>query len=230
MTKKFIAMQQIELIVFGTSNIVSDIVECAIACGIMPKKVILDLPESSGSRDIPISKRIEILNQHWNIDITIEPLEDFAPKDNQVYLLGPTTPQRENLVGRINSNYQIHFHNLIHPSAYVSPLAKIGQGLFIGAKSVLGPGVTIGDHVFINRGVTIGHDTKVGSYSRIQPGTNIGGLTEIGRSVSVGIGSTIVDRVVIGHHAVIGAGSCVLGDIASHQLAAGCPATIKRTL
>ena len=223
-------MQKFELVIFGASNMISDIIECAIAHQITPKRVILDSPEPSGIRDIPIARRIEILNEHFNTTITLASLATFTPQANEIYILGPTTPQREDLVRRINSTYQLQFHNLIHPTAYVSPMATFGQGVFIGANSVLGTGVKFDDHVFINRGVTIGHDTHIGSYSRIQPGCNIGGLTRIGKSVSIGIGATIVDRITIGENSVIAAGSCVLSDIGTHQLVAGSPATIKREI
>lgn len=223
-------MQKPKLVIFGASNVLSDVIECAIACQIYPKKVILDSPEPSGIRDIPVANRIRAFNEHYKTQITLEPLLEFIPEAGEIYILGPTTPQREDLVSRINSYYQLQFHNLIHPTAFLSPMTKLGQGIFVGAKSVLGPGVTFGDHVFINRGVTIGHDTYIGSYSRIQPGCNIGGLTQVGRSVSVGIGATIVDRVAIGDHSVIAAGSCVLNDIGANQLAAGSPATIKRSV
>lgn len=223
-------MQPSNLVIFGSSNIISDIVECALACQIRPKKIVLDLPESPGIRDIPIAKRIELLNAQENLTITLESLAKFIPMANEVYILGPTTPQREALAGRILSNHKIQFHTLIHPTAYVSPMSKLGQGVFVGAKSVIGPGASLGDHIFINRGVTIGHDTKVGNYSRIQPGCNIGGLTQIGKSASIGIGATIVDRIDVGDHAVIAAGSCVLHDIQSHALAAGSPAVIKKAI
>lgn len=223
-------MQKLELVIFGASNMISDIVECAIAHQITPKKVILDSPEPSGNRDIPIARRLEMLNEYFNTKITLEPLTTFTPKANEIYVLGPTTPQREDLARRINSNYQLQFHNLIHPTAYLSPMTKLGQGVFVGAKSVLGPGTRFGDHVFINRGVTIGHDTHVGSYSRIQPGCNVGGLSQIGKSVSVGIGATIVDRIAIGDYSVVAAGSCVLNDIGANLLVAGSPATIKRAI
>lgn len=223
-------MHKSELVIFGASNIVSDIVECAIACQIQPKKIVLDLPEVTDNRSFPIAQRIERLNSHWNLSITTESLASFIPTEHEIYLLGPTTPLREELVERIRVRHSLSFHTLIHPTAYVSSMTKLGQGVFIGAKSVIAPGVILNDHVFINRGVTIGHDTKVGSYTRLQPGTNIGGLTQIGKSVTVGIGATIVDRIVIGDHAVIAAGSCVIHDIESHKLVAGSPAMIKRSI
>lgn len=223
-------MQQPELVIFGASNIVSDIVECAISCHIKPKKIILDLPETTDKRGFPITQRLEWINSHWKLAITLETLEEFVPEANEIYLLGPTTPQRQELVNRIEARHLLTFYTLIHPSAYVSSMTKLGKGVFIGAKSVIGPGTVLGDHVFINRGVTVGHDTKIGDYARIQPGTNIGGLTQIGKCVSIGIGTTIVDRIRIGDRAVIGAGSCVLHDIESHKLAVGSPAMIKRSV
>lgn len=222
-------MKNSKLVIFGASNILSDIVECALACQLTPSKIILDLPEPSGERDIPLKQRVKGLAQVCEPP-AIEDFEDFRPKSDEVYVLGPTTPLRENLVNKILARFQLHFSTLIHPTAHISPMATIGQGAFVGAGSIIGPGADIGNNVFINRGVTIGHDTKIHAYSRIQPGCNIGGLTQIGKSVSIGIGATIIDRVHIGDNTVVGAGSIVLKDLQANVMVAGVPAVVKKSL
>jgi UDP-3-O-[3-hydroxymyristoyl] glucosamine N-acyltransferase len=69
----------------------------------------------------------------------------------------------------------VPFHTLVHPRAYISPLATLAEGVFVGANCVIGPGARLAEHVFVNRGVTIGNDTHIGAFSRIQPGSNLGG-------------------------------------------------------
>jgi sugar O-acyltransferase (sialic acid O-acetyltransferase NeuD family) len=215
------------LVIFGASNIVSDIFDCALANGLRPVKVVLHLAESAGARDIPLAARIAAL--HGLCDAPqVETLDDFQPGTGELYLLGPTTPSRANLATELDRRFGIRYHTLVHPSAYVSPLAHLGQGVFVGANSVIGPGARLGDHVFVNRGVTIGHDTHIGSYSRIQPGANLGGLSRIGSGVTVAIGATLLERLVIGNNAFVGAGAVVTEDVPDDTVALGIPARFRK--
>lgn len=222
-------MKKTNLVIFGASNILSDIFECALCCQLTISKIILDLPEPHGERDIPLEQRIKSLGEFCEPP-SIFDFKDFLPGPDEVYLLGPTTPLRENLANKILAHFKLNFYTLIHPTAYVSPMATLGQGVFVGAGSVIGPGAEIGSNVFINRGVTIGHDTKIDSYSRIQPGCNIGGLSKIGKSVSIGIGATIVDRINIGDRTIVGAGSVVLHDHKGDVMVAGVPSVTKKNV
>ncbi len=217
------------LVIFGASNIVSDLFECALANGVVPVKVVLHLPESSGARDIPLAARVAALKNLCDPP-QMEMLDDFRPEADELYLLGPTTPTRANLAAELDQRFGLRYHTLIHPTAYVSPLAQLGQGVFVGANSVIGSGAQLGDHVFVNRGVTIGHDTHIGSFSRIQPGANLGGLSRIGRGVTVAISATLLERLVIGDGAFVGAGAVVTEDVPEGVLVLGIPAKIKKAL
>jgi UDP-3-O-[3-hydroxymyristoyl] glucosamine N-acyltransferase len=91
-------------------------------------------------------------------------LEKSAPQENEEYFVLPSTPQKHAIIEYLTNTYQLQFSHLIHPPAGVSPFAKIGQGAFIGARSVIGPGSILKNHVFINCGVTIAHDTIIHEY------------------------------------------------------------------
>lgn len=217
------------LVIFGTSNILSDIFDCAIANHLSVAKVVLHLPEEVGERDRTLADRLQDFGTTGAIPEVLQ-LDEFIPADNEVYILGPTTPTRAVLAAEVQRRFAITFTKLVHPTAYVSPLASLGEGVFVGANSVIGPGAKLADHVFVNRGVTIGHDTCIGSFSRIQPGSNLGGLSHIGRGVTVGIGATLIERLVVGDDAFIGAGAVVTADVATSVLVVGIPAKFKKNL
>lgn len=217
------------LVIFGASNMVSDLFDCALANGLVPAKVVLHLPEPGGERDIPLAARIAALEGLCDPP-SVAMLDEFEPAAGELYVLGPTTPARANLVAEIGRRCQLRYHTLIHPTAYVSPLAQLGEGVFVGANSVIGPGVRLGDHVFVNRGVTIGHDTRIGSFSRIQPGANLGGLTRIGGGVTIAIGATVLERLEIGDGAFVGAGAVATKDVADKVLVFGSPAKFRKAL
>lgn len=217
------------LVIFGTSDIVSDLFDCALANGLTIAQVVIDQPESTDARSVPLAQRVAALAA-YGMRPMIVALDDFVPQAGQQYLLGPTTPTRAALAQRLEARFGLDFCTLVHPSAYVSPLATLGAGVFVGANSAIGPGAQLAEHVFVNRGVTIGHDTRIAAFSRIQPGANVGGLSEIGAGVTVGIGATLIERLVIGEGAFIGAGAVVTADVAPRVLMVGVPAKFKKAL
>lgn len=202
------------LVIFGLSNILSDLFDCAIERGLRIGKVVIDMPQAPQARDVPLSQRLAALEGITTPPDVLE-LSDFSPAPGELYILGPTTPTRADLATRLTDRFGLRFTTLVHPTAHVSRLARLGDGVFIGANSVVAPGARLADHVFVSRGVTIGHDTEIGAFSRIQPGSDLGGLSRIGRRVTVGIGSTLIERLVIGDDVFVTAGSVVTGDVAA---------------
>lgn len=217
------------LVIFGASNIVSDIFDCALALGLPIAQVVTHLAEPEDARSIPLAQRVAALGAH-GMHPSIIPLEQFVPQAGQQYLLGPTTPTRAALAQLLEQRFGIQFCTLVHPSAFVSRLASLGPGVFVGANSAIGPGARLAEHVFVNRGVTIGHDTAIEAYTRVQPGANVGGLGQIGRGVTIGIGATVIERLHIGDGAFIGAGAVVTADVAPQVLMVGVPAKFKKNL
>ncbi|MFS2004706.1 hypothetical protein ACEN9F_13875 [Duganella sp. CT11-25] len=215
------------LVIFGISNMLSDLFDCALANGLRLAKVVEHLPEEQGERSVSLATRLQALSRHCTPP-EVQTLAQFAPVDGEIYLLGPTTPEREQLALELTRRFGLSFATLIHPTAYVSPLATLGQGVFVGANSIIGPGAVLDEHVFVNRGVTIGHDTHIGAYSRVQPGANVGGLSRIGRGVTVAIGATLIERLVVGDRAFIGAGAVAVADVDGGTLVVGVPARFKR--
>ena len=221
-----IVMEHMSMILFGTSNILSDIYDCSKALHKEIRAIILNVPEEVDSRSKGLQTRLGELGEHP----LIIALEDFVPANGEEYFIVPTTPRRSLLVEYLRGKYQLRFTQLIHPTAYVSPYARIGEGVYVGARSTIAPGVVLKEHVFVNRAVSIGHDTVVHEYARVQPGSNIAGLTEIGRGVTVGIGATVIEKLVIGEGATIAAGAVVLHDVEERTLVADIPAVAKKSL
>lgn len=82
----------------------------------------------------------------------------------------------------------------VHPSAVISPEAKLGQGVSINANAVIEAGAEIGDGTVIGAGCYIGHDVKIGAGSLLYPNV------------------TVMYRCVIGRKAVIHPGVVIGGD------------------
>lgn len=214
------------LVIFGVSNILSDIFDAARALNLEIKKIIQNQPEVVRMRTKSLEARLALLSQRPVVDH----LDAFIPEPGESYIIGISAAAKSGLVELLQGTHGLHFRTLIHPTAYVSPYATIGEGVFVGANSVVAPGAEVGNHVYINRGVTLGHDTIVGDYARLFAGCNVGGHALIGGGATIGLGAAVIEERVIGADAFVAAGSVVTEDVEEATLVAGIPAVLKKRL
>ncbi|MEI7765951.1 MAG: acetyltransferase [Phycisphaerae bacterium] len=115
---------------------------------------------------------------------------------------------------------------LIHPTAIVSPEAKIGDASVVMAGAVVGPGVHTGMGAIINTGAIVDHDCQLGDYVHIAPGAILTGGVCVSDDVFIGAGAILVQQVCIGVGAIVGAGATVIRDVPSYATVVGTPARI----
>lgn len=123
---------------------------------------------------------------------------------------------------------ELKFATAIHPTAVVSPSAKIGEGTVVMAGTVINADAVIGKHCIINTGATVDHDCVIEDYCHIAPGVNISGATHIGEGTWIGVGSSVIQCLHIGKNSMIGAGSVVVKDILENVVAYGNPCKVIR--
>lgn len=213
-----------KVVIFGYGDLIGDIFDIVHANGRRVSRLIINIDEQKAPRRITLRERIERL--HYNVET--QTLDAFVPQDNECYLIGFPGSKKRQLVRDLSDRFKIKVAALIHPSAIVSPTAKIGDGVLINAGAIIGSHTIISDHAFVNRGATVGHDTFVGQYVTIHPGANIAGHIQIGSGSTICMGANIIEDRIIGHDAVIAAGSVVTSDVADRSLVAGVPARHKK--
>lgn len=113
---------------------------------------------------------------------------------------------------------------IVHPSARVSPHARLGPGTVVMAGTVLQFGARIGEAAIVNTGATVDHDCEIGDAVHLCPGTHLGGRVHVGRLSWVGIGSSIRQGIHVGESVTIGAGAAVVDDLPDGVTAVGVPA------
>ena len=119
--------------------------------------------------------------------------------------------------------------NIIHPTAVVSPSARLGRGILMLPGVVIGPGASIGNHVIINSAATVDHDSVIEDDVIISPGVHLAGYVVVKSGTLIGIGACSVPGVTIGSNCLIGAGAVVTADIPDNVVAAGVPARVIRS-
>jgi len=117
--------------------------------------------------------------------------------------------------------------NAIHPSAVISPSAKIGQGVAIMAGVAINADSRIGDLAIINTGAVVDHDCDVGAACHLGPASALAGGVTVGERAFLGVGARAIPGVRIGADTILGAGGVVVRDLPDAVVAIGVPAKIK---
>lgn len=99
----------------------------------------------------------------------------------------------------------------IHATALIDPSAELGEGVSVGAYTIIGPDVTVGAGTRIGPHVLIERDTEVGAECVIHKGAVLGtdpqDLKYAGEPTQLIVG----DRVVIREYATLNRGTTALG-------------------
>ncbi len=115
---------------------------------------------------------------------------------------------------------------LIHPTATISPTAKLASGTVVMAGAVVQSDTEIGAGAIINTGASVDHDGVLGRCVHLGPGVRLTGQVQIGDLTMGGAGAVVIPGVRIGQRCLIGAGAVVIFDIPDGQTAVGVPARL----
>jgi sugar O-acyltransferase (sialic acid O-acetyltransferase NeuD family) len=113
---------------------------------------------------------------------------------------------------------------LAHPSAVVSPSARIGAGTILSAGAIVQQDARIGRFCVLNTACSVDHDNVVGDNVSFGPGAHTAGGVTIGEAAFIGLGALILGGLTVGPRATVGAGAVVTRDVPGGATVAGNPA------
>jgi UDP-perosamine 4-acetyltransferase len=120
--------------------------------------------------------------------------------------------------------------NAIHPSAIISPTARLGRGATILARAIVNSYAILGENVLLNTAAIVEHDCILQPHVHVATGAVLASGVRVGAAVHVGAGAVIRQGITIGEEAVIGAGAVVVRDVPPRTVVTGVPARELRAV
>lgn len=153
--------------------------------------------------------------------------ECLALSDHSLFILGVGAvgmSRRRRALVEHPEFARLRWATIVHAAAWISPVARLGIGVFVGAGAVVNTGAVIDDHCVVNSGAVLEHDVHLEPFVQIAPGAVLGGGTSIGSDSYVGLGACVRDHVRVGRRVMVAMGALVVGPIADDMTVAGVPA------
>lgn len=195
-------------------------------------KVVADAAVCAGWNDVvffddgwPQLNQVEIWKVVGNTALFMANLDRF---DGIIIAIGDNLKRYRMIMDLVKRN--IALKTIIHPSAVVSRLTKIGEGSVVFANAVVNPSTQIGNGVIINTAATVDHDCKLGDGVHLSPGVHLGGGVEVGNLTWIGLGASVRHKIKLGSQVMVGAGAAVVCDVPDNVQVVGVPAKVIKRL
>ena len=182
-------------------------------------KVIIDILEANNT---PIDYIVDD-NPQVNEVLGYEVRRNTGSYDEAIISIGSAEIRRKIVESIDVKKYPV----AMHPTAVVSPRAKIGEGTVVMQGAIIQTCVEIGKHCIINTGASVDHECRIGDYVHIAPHATLSGDVEVGDGTWVGAGAVVKQCIRIGRNCMIGAGSIVVKDVPDGVTIIGVPGKIR---
>lgn len=114
--------------------------------------------------------------------------------------------------------------SLVHPTAAVSPSARVGRNCHILSNASISVEVVLGDATIVNTAASVDHECVLGNGVHVGPGATLCGCIVAENHVFIGAGASVLPRITLGENSIIGAGAVVTRDVPRNTVVVGSPA------
>jgi sugar O-acyltransferase (sialic acid O-acetyltransferase NeuD family) len=207
------------LLILGAGGHAKVVAETALASGHYSEVAFLD-DRCSGTDQLPSVLGFPVLGP-LELALDLIHREEFAAAS---VAFGNATA-RLNWIEQLDAaGYAVPV--LIHPTAMVSPSARLGSGSVVFAQAAVQSLSTIGVGAILNTGCSVDHDAQLAHGVHICPGARLAGEVQVGSRSWIGIGASVIQQVRIGSDVTVGAGASVVRDLPDGVTAVGVPARV----
>jgi len=142
-------------------------------------------------------------------------LDELHDTHRFIVAIGDQQARRElslRLAGRLQS--------VIHPTAWVSRTARIGQGTAVIGGVIVNANADVGDFCILNTACSVDHDCRPDGV-QLCPGARLAGNVSCREDAFIGTGAVVIPGVHIGVRATVGAGAVIVRDISDDSKVSG---------
>lgn len=178
-------------------------------------KVIIDILEANGQKIDFIVDDNPALTELVGYEVR----RNTGEYDEAIISIGSCEIRKKLVEGLKVGKYS----TAVHPSAVVSPRAKIDEGSVVMQGAVVQSCAKIGMHCIVNTGASVDHDCEIGDFVHVAPHATVLGGVKVGEGSWIGAGAVIKQYITIGKNCMIGAGAVVLHDVPDEATVVGVP-------
>ena len=131
-------------------------------------------------------------------------------------------PKKKEIINDLKSSGRALL-TIIHPTAHISDLSTIEDGVVIYPMCNIDMNVHIESGCILHNSVVVSHDSKLGACNYLSPGVIISGNVAIGQSNFMGSGTILSNDLTIGDNCQLGIGSIVTEDLPDNAVVIGNP-------
>lgn len=151
-------------------------------------------------------------------------IDAYRPQDGDRVVIAVGDPAGRSVIAERLARLGARFFSVVHPLAWVAPLARLEDGCVVAPFATIGPRARLARHVLINTHAGIGHDCTIGPCTAVSPHAVVNGWVSLGREVMVGSGAVIVPGQQVGDRARVSAGAVVQAAVSADVTVWGNPA------
>lgn len=222
-----------KFVMFGQNPLFGDYADLIHALGGRLSRVVVNVPDPPRENQKSFADRLAEYDAFLAANgeaspVQVVDLEDFVPDPQETAVLGFRGLSSRPLRERLKQEFGIVFPPLVHPTAFVSPMAQVGEGTIVCSLADIGSFAKIGAFGVLNRCASMGHDTIAGDDVDISPNATLGSNIRVGDGVRIGLNSTVIEHLTLGEYCYVGAGAAVIRDVPPGVLVVGVPAVVKK--
>ena len=186
--------------------------------------VVAEAAEAAGRRIVGfLDDRVEAGSPvgPWHV-IAPSILDEDAPALEVIAAVGDNAARQALHERLVQAGHQPA--SVIHPTAWVSPSAVLGQGVYVGARAVVSAQARIGDGAIINTAAIVEHHGRIDAFSHIAVGAVLSGHVHVGHGTLIGTGASVRPGIRIGAAVIVGVGAAVVENVPDGVTVMGVPA------